>query len=286
MNWFILALISSMTLSLREFAVKRSPKAVSSAFMSWGINMFMFFIFLCMSLVYRNACMITPSYVKILIIAAIMDAMATLLYLSAIKHGSLSKTIPMLCFIPVVQLFVTPVLVHENLSLTGVLGVLIVVFGSYILNMESWDGLFSPIRSVFRDKSTRMMLAVALIWGVSSSFHKMGVKQTNALFWGVTEIGLISMILFPFAWWTDGKNFNVLNIRKTLWPAVFSSMTVLTYYAAINIGPVAYVSSVRRLGVLISMVLGIIILKEKAQNLSFVGGIIMIVGACVISLFG
>ena len=72
MNRFVLALISSITLSLREFAVKKAGKELSSVFMSW-----------------------------------------------AIKEGDMSKTIPMLCFIPVVQQFVTSVLVNENLSLTG-----------------------------------------------------------------------------------------------------------------------------------------------------------------------
>ncbi len=35
--------------------------------------------------------------VKILVLAAVLDAIATLLYLRAIKHENLSKTIPMLC---------------------------------------------------------------------------------------------------------------------------------------------------------------------------------------------
>ncbi|MCP3873656.1 MAG: DMT family transporter [Desulfobacteraceae bacterium] len=286
MNWFVLALISSITLSLREWIVKRSGKEISSALMSWGLNFFMFIIILCINIAFSNYHDITLSYAKILIMAAILDSLAALLYLSAIKNGELSKVIPMLCFIPVVQLFVTPILIHENLSLIGVLGVLVVVFGSYILNMESWDGIFSPIQSIFKDKSVMMMLAVACIWGVSSSFHKIGVKQTNALFWGVTEIGLITLFLFPFAFWSKKKQFSMSKLKKTIWPAVFSTMTVLSYYAAISCGPVAYVSSVRRLGVLFTMMIGVLILNEKTYRLSFIGGLIMILGACIISLFG
>ena len=197
----------------------------------------------------------------------------------------MSKIIPMLCFIPVVQLFVTPVLVHENLSLIGILGVLVVVFGSYILNMKTWDGFLSPVKSVFKDKSSLMMLAVACIWGVSSSFHKIGVNQTDALFWAVSEIGLISLFLFPFAFWLDKGNFSFSKLKNTFWPAIFSTLTVLSYYTAISLGPVAYVSSVRRLGVLFTMLIGIIVLKEKVKRLSFVGGIIMITGAGIIRLF-
>ena len=286
MNWFVLALISSITLSLREFAVKKAGKELSSVFMSWGLNFFMFLIILALNIAFLNYHTITISFVGILIIAAILDSLATVLYLWAIKTGDLSKTIPMLCFIPVVQLFVTPVLVHENLSLIGISGVLVVVFGSYILNIETWDGALSPVKSVFKDKSSMVMLAVACIWGVSSSFHKIGVNQTDALFWAVSEIGLISLFLFPFAIWSDKGNFSFSRLKKTLWPAFFSTFTVLSYYTAISLGPVAYVSSVRRLGVLFTMLIGVLILKEKIKSLGFAGGIIMITGAGIISLFG
>jgi drug/metabolite transporter (DMT)-like permease len=286
MNWFVLALISSITLSLREFAVKKAGKELSSVFMSWGLNFFMFLIILALNVIFLNYHTITISFVWVLMMAAILDSLATVLYLWAIKNGDLSKSIPMLCFIPVVQLFVTPVLIHENLSLIGISGVLVVVFGSYILNIETWDGFLSPVKSVFKDKSSLMMLAVACIWGVSSSFHKIGVKQTDALFWGMSEIGLITLFLFPFAMWSDKGKFSFSKTRKTLWPAIFSTFTVLSYYAAIGLGPVAYVSSVRRLGVLFSMLIGIMIFNEKTKRLSFAGGIIMITGAAIISLFG
>jgi len=286
MNWFVLALISSITLSLRDFAVKKAGRELSSAFMSWGMNFLIFLILLALNVVFLNYHTITLSFVWVLIIAAVLDSMATVLYLWAIKNGDLSKIIPMLCFIPVIQLFVTPVLIHENLSLIGMSGVMVVVFGSYVLNIETWDGFLSPVKRVFKDKSSMMMLAVACIWGVSSSFHKIGVKQTDALFWAVSEIGLISLFLFPFAVWSDKGNFSFSKIKHTLWPAIFSTLTVMSYYTAISFGPVAYVSSVRRLGVLFTMVIGIIVLKEKVKRLGFAGGIIMITGAGIISLFG
>ncbi len=286
MNWFVLALISSITLSLREFSVKKAGKKMPSAVMSWGLNFFMFLIILAINIIYKNYFTLTGSFLKVLILAAFLDALATILYLSAIKRGDLSKIIPMLCFIPVVQLFVTPILVNETLSVAGISGVMLVVCGSYLLNMESWENIFSPIKSVFNNKSTMMMLAVACIWGVSSSFHKIGVQQTNALFWGVTEIGLISLILLPFAIRTGSHNLSFSNFKQTIWPAIFSTLTVLTYYSAINLGPVAYISSVRRLGVLFSMVAGIVILKESMKGLGFAGGVVMIAGAAIISLFG
>ncbi len=286
MNWFVLTLISSITLTLREFSVKKAGRGLSSAYLSWGLNFFMFLMILGVTLLFSRAVPVTGAFLKILVLAAVLDAVATLLYLSAIKHGDLSKTIPMLCFIPVVQLFVTPVLVQENLSFPGMAGVLVVVAGSYILNIEKWEGIFSPIKGVVQNKSTLMMLATACIWGVSSSFHKIGIRQTNPLFWGACEIGLISLFLFPFAMKSEKSAFSLHKIRKTMWPAFFSTFAVLSYYMAINIGPVAYVSSIRRLAVLFSMGIGVVVLKEKARGIGLFGGIIMIMGSVIICLYG
>lgn len=286
MNWLALALISSITLSFRELFIKKNGKAVSPLFMSWGLNFFSFCIILLINIGCRNLHSVTPSFLIALFSATVLDSIATILYLYAIKTGDLSKTIPMLCFIPVVQLFVAPVLVQENLSLIGIIGVLIVVFGSYVLNLDRWDNLLSPIKVVFKEKSTMMMLGVALLWGISSSFHKIGVRQTDALFWGAAEIGLISLLLLPLVAWSGKKDFSVTNIKSVFWPAIFSTMAVLSYYTALGLGPVAYVSSVRRLGVLFSMIFGIILFRETIKPIGFIGGVIMITGAVIITLFG
>ena len=46
-------------------------------------------------------------------------------------------------------------------------------------------------------------------------------------------------------------------------------MASFCYYMTINLGPVAYVSSVRHLAVLFSMGIGVVILKEKARGPGF-----------------
>jgi uncharacterized membrane protein len=286
MNWFVFTLISSIALSLRELSAKKAGRSLSSAYMSWGINFFVFLLFLGLTLFSSRTEPVTGTFLKVLVLAAIMDSLAALLYLSAIKHGDLSKTIPMLCFIPVVQLFVTPALVHENLSLPGITGVLVVVAGSYILNIEKWEGIFSPIKSIAKNKSSLMMLTTACIWGVSSSFHKIGIQQTSPVFWGVCEIGLITLFLFPFAMRSETSPFALEKISKIMWPAAFSGLTVWSYYMAINMGPLAYVSSIRRLAVLFSMGIGVVILGEKARGTGLFGGIIMIIGSVIICLLG
>jgi drug/metabolite transporter (DMT)-like permease len=69
-------------------------------------------------------------------------------------------------------------------------------------------------------------------------------------------------------------------------PAIFSLATLISYYMAINTGPVAYVSAVRRLAVLFSMVTGVVLFREKTGWLGISGSIIMISGSAVICIWG
>ena len=286
MTWYSLALISSFFLSLRELAFKRWGRNLPTVYMSWGLNGFVFLILTAVNLALGNTHPITLEFSGILLAAALMDTTAALLYLEAIRRGELSRTVPMLCFIPVVQLFVTPALVQEQLSWVGIAGVLLVVLGSYLLNIRDRRDPTAPLRQILEPGPTRMMLMVALIWGISSSFHKMGVQRTDALFWGLCEMGLITLFLFPFAAQKKGDWYAWENLKQPLKPALFSTVAVLTYYLAINQGPVAYVSALRRLGVLFSMGLGIWFLKEATGRGNLMGGAMMVAGAVVICLFG
>lgn len=130
------------------------------------------------------------------------------------------------------------------------------------------------------------MMGVAFIWGVSSSFHKIGIRQTDSLYWGVCETGLICLLLFPFALAAEKRRISLKKLGKAFWPSFFSILTILSYYMAINLGPVAYVSSIRRLGVLFSMLLGSLFLGESTGRTGIAGGITMIAGAVIICLFG
>jgi uncharacterized membrane protein len=286
MDWFILSLISAIMLSLREFTTKRAGQNISALVINLGFSVFSFVIFFTVCIFTHTYYSVTPEFAVILLLAAIMDAAANIMYISSIKNGDLSKTVPMLCFIPVIQLFVTPVLIHENMSCIGIIGVFVVVSGSYLLHIKSKSGFFSPFKAVFRDRNAMMMLAAACIWGVSSSFHKMGIHKTDVLFWVVCEYGLISIFLLPFAYRTGKTEINLINIKKIFIPALFSSCAALSYFAGISLGPVAYVSSVRRLGVLFSMIVGLMFFREKLKVTGFIGGFIMIAGAVIISLFG
>jgi drug/metabolite transporter (DMT)-like permease len=94
-----------------------------------------------------------------------LNVVATILYMKAIQYEDLSKTIPMISFTPLFLLATSPLIVGEFPSGWGLVGVILIVIGAYTLNIHKHDhgDYLAPIKSIFEDKGTKLMLLVAFI---------------------------------------------------------------------------------------------------------------------------
>jgi len=196
------------------------------------------------------------------------------LYFSAIKVSPLSLSLPMLSFSPVLLLFTSRVMLGEELSGMGILGVFMVFTGSYILNISRIRaGFLEPIKAIFKERGSVYILIVVLIWSITANLDKIGVSSSSPVFWsfsmslGLGILGLLALKLrmsfnFPFLY---------LSLADTL--------STLFHMIAISLIPVPYVISIKRLSVLFSSLWGIIFLGESAN---LMGILFMILGGLII----
>jgi len=196
------------------------------------------------------------------------------LYFSAIKVSPLSLSLPMLSFSPVLLLFTSRVMLGEELSGMGILGVFMVFTGSYILNVSKIRaGLLEPIKAIFKERGSVYILIVVLIWSITANLDKIGVSSSSPIFWsfsmslGLGVLGLLALKLrisfnFPFLY---------LSLADTL--------STLFQMIAISLIPVPYMISIKRLSVLFSSLWGIIFLGESAN---LIGILFMILGGLII----
>jgi drug/metabolite transporter (DMT)-like permease len=204
----------------------------------------------------------------------LLNFFAFYLYFSAIKVSPLSLSLPMLSFSPVLLLFTSRVMLGEELSGMGILGVFMVFAGSYILNISKINaGLLEPIKAIFKERGSLYILIVVLIWSITANLDKVGVSSSSPIFWsfsmslGLGVLGLLVLKLrisfnFPFLY---------LSLADTL--------STLFQMIAISLIPVPYVISIKRLNVLFSSLWGIIFLGESAN---LIGILFMILGGLII----
>lgn len=227
-----------------------------------------------------------PFYLA-LIVGGSLNALSLILYMRAIRISELSVTIPMITFTPMFLLFTSPVMVGEYPSTTGVFGVLLIVFGSYMLNIKQRnEGFLVPFKALLKDPGPRLMLLVAFIWSFTSNIDKIGVQNSSPLFWSISITSFLVIVLFlPMLMYSNQSSRQILKQSKYLVPlGLFNALTLVTQMIAINFVFVAYVISIKRGSAILSVVWGYLFFNEKGLKERLIGVIIMVAGVFLITL--
>ncbi|MFZ8826729.1 MAG: DMT family transporter [Candidatus Caldipriscus sp.] len=204
----------------------------------------------------------------------LLNFFAFYLYFSAIKVSPLSLSLPMLSFSPVLLIFTSRVMLGEELSGMGILGVFMVFAGSYILNISKIRvGLLEPIKAIFKERGSVYILIVVLIWSITANLDKVGVSSSSPIFWSFSMslgLGVLGLLALKFR-----MSFNF----PFLYLSLADTLSTLFQMIAISLIPVPYVISIKRLSVLFSSLWGIVFLGESAN---LIGILFMILGGLII----
>jgi len=218
------------------------------------------------------------------------EVLAYYLYLKAIRISPFSMSVPYLSFTPVFTILTARVVLGESISSEGLLGILMVTVGAYVLNLErtAYHPL-APLKAIVKSPGSRHMLLVALIWSLTSTLGKKGVQLSDPLFFGVFYMLALSVPLTVIAGWRVKRNVASVNLkgRNALWLALAGLVTALAmiaHFHAIELVPVAYMISVKRTSLIFSVLFGGLIFRERHIRLRLFGTCIMLSGVAVIYL--
>jgi drug/metabolite transporter (DMT)-like permease len=219
-----------------------------------------------------------------------LEMSAMLLYMRAIRDHPLSLTLPYLAFTPVFVIVTGWLLLGERISPSGTLGILLVVTGAWLLNVQhaslrdsrSW---VAPLKAIFREPGSRMMLAVALLYSLTSTMGKgamqyMPPEQFGAFYFLL--LGISAVVLFA-----SGRPRILLHVwrrpRAVLAVSLLNAAMVYTHFLALELVEVAYMIAVKRTSLLFGMVYGAIFFGERRFALHALAGTLMLAGVFFIA---
>lgn len=217
--------------------------------------------------------------------AAPIDILASLLYVRALRISPLSVTVPFLSFTPGFLLFTAYLILGEQPGLLGVGGVLMIVAGSYVLNLSAKEkGFLYPFAMVLKEKGSSIMLIVAFLYSITSNFGKMGVTCSSPLFFAATYYTILSLIILPMTI----RNTPARSLFKPglLYIGICSSFMIIFHFTAIRLAYVSYMIAVKRTSLLFGILFGALFFKEKGFRERISGGLLMVSGIIVIALWG
>lgn len=223
-------------------------------------------------------------------VAVPLDTVALVLYIRAIQASPLSLTLPLLAVTPALLLIIPAALLGERLSPAGAAGVGLISAGCYALNIgEARRGLLEPLRALARERGARLMLAVAVIYGFTSTLGKIGVTAASPLLFGAAYFTAMCALVTPFALWRGRSALAAirgeLGVSRALLPGLVYGGMIVFHMLALSLAPVAYMIAVKRISLLIGVLYGRFLFGEERFRERLAGAALMLAGVLLIGLF-
>ncbi|GJQ64704.1 MAG: hypothetical protein SCALA702_37570 [Melioribacteraceae bacterium] len=264
---------------------KKASKDVDSFIISWFNNFIPTIVFT--PLIFFIDMNFPPEFFIGVAGSGLINVAATLLYMRAIALGEISSVMPMLSFTPIFLLVTGPIMTGEFPNETGLIGVILVVLGSYLLNIDlKKRSLFGPFKALMKNKGTRYMFIVSFIWSLSANFDKISVSATS-IWQHIVFVNLVIFVTLTIIVFVTGK-YKKEGIRKArknlLIVSLFTTGSFIFHMTALSLTYVAYVVSMKRMSGMFSVILGAVFFKEGNFRARLAGSFIMFAGVLTIVL--
>lgn len=261
-------------------------KKISINLSSTVINFYTYLILSIMCIpLYKNVDItaLTPSFLFYTLTAGFLCSIGTLCLIKAVSLGELSILGPINSYKSVVGLIAAFVFLKEIPDVFGILGMIMIIWGSYYIFESTQEG-FSP--KIFLRKDIQYRFLALILTGIEAAILKqiiiMSSVEVCLIFWGLTGLlwSFIMVLIFK-------KSIKITNTKITYNLIIIAFCLGLMQYSTnyifskINVG---YALALFQLSSLITVFLGYKMFKEKNITKKLVGTTIMIIGSCLIIL--
>lgn len=220
-----------------------------------------------------------------------LEITAMWLYIHAIQRYPLSLTVPYLAFTPVFVTLTGLLILDEAVDSLGFMGILLVVIGSWLLNLDdlpNWNprSLLAPFQAIFRNPGSRIMLLVATIYSITAAGGKKALDWLEPAHFGplyYSVVGGLALVLLI------SRRPAVVGVVKrhpvhSLVVAGLMAIMVVTHFFAISMVEAAYMIAVKRTSLLFGVLYGVYFFGEQHALRHIVSAGIMLAGVVLIAI--
>ncbi len=286
--WIPLSLVSAVANASYLFGLKRLIEPHGQDLIAGGIHLSAS-VLLLLTAVAVGLPALGPLFLPSVVATTALNAVATYLTLRAFRVTDLSIAVPMLSFTPAALLLTSPIFEGAVPPPLGVLGIALIVTGSYVLNLTArCRSPLEPLRALGRDPGVRAMLGVAMIYALTSQFDKVVVQQSDP-FIGSALVTLLIGAFFlaralaarrvrgssPVPWRDRGA---IVGLGALL------AVEVVSINAAFLFVTVPYAVALKRTSAVFSVFYGCVLAGESGLRQRAAGAGLMVLGAAVVIL--
>jgi uncharacterized membrane protein len=234
---------------------------------------------------------INTSAVIVLYIKSVLGAAAFLLVMYGIKNNELSSSLPLLVFTPALVAIVAFFFLGEAIETNGIFGMILLLIGTYFLQLEKNGSWLSPFLFVQKNKAQWYIIGAIVLFTITSVLDKTILKAYKLdpdAFLPIQQLFFTLNFLLIFLIKKQSFKTVGLNLKQTFWiilmVAVFAIIYRYSHILAIKSGSVALVLSVKRTSVFFAAIIGGTWFKEKNVLQRSIATAVMVAGVILIIL--
>ncbi len=289
MHWFSLALLTAFFAATEAALAKRflgdlRPLAMTACHQLSTLPFFIV-LFLCI-----DKPPLAADFWQTVAVLLPLNMAGTLSYLAALQCAPISLTMPFLSFTPIIVAGSAYLMLGETPSWPGLVGILGVGLGSWILNFSGRRPrtLLAPLQALAHARGIWLMLLAAVVFGFTAVLGKKLILQSSPLY-AVVVFFLIHNTLLGFGLLSVTRTPAAV-LKTHLLPGLLVGLAlmahVICHFHGIALAPAAYMMSIKRLSVLFAVLYGGWLFKEPDILFRLAGAALMSAGAAVITLAG
>jgi len=278
--WFLFALCCSLFNALQGAYGKKILNRIDPHLVTWAMVAYALPL-MGIALVIDGLPQVRPIFWPALAVTLAINLLAITLYLKAIKVSPLSLTIPFLAFTPIFLVLTGLLALGERPDAMGLVGIALIVVGVYVLNLDQLSkGLLTPFSRIAREPGSLLMLAVALLWGISATADKVALLNSSPIFFLFVFHLLYSLLYLPILRWkASGQRQQLFGESRALFFFAFlGAVAILAQMLATRMTLVSFVIAIKRAGMVFSILLGYLFFGERQVALRLTAAGLMIVG--------
>lgn len=288
--WFWLALASAVLGAVDIILSKKALQKVSAAVLSWSL-----FVMPIPLLIYLTFLEGIPTLNLFFFIGVFGSSLVFVLGKTIgsgiLKKNLISKILPLTSFGGVFTYIFGLIFLSESIRLIPLLGLISIIFGSYILNADqAREDFLKPFKLIFLKKESLVYLLAIMLGSATVILDKTALNNTaptSPIFTILFEQIIMSIMLGVYMIKRESKTW-VIEIRKNfgilfLNSIAFIAVGLLVFYAYTD-APVALVTGVKRLQIFFILLMSYLFFKDKPTKHVWIATVIMILGVLMIKL--
>ncbi len=304
----LFALVATFLTSFLPILNKRLLRDARPALVAWSINAASLPI-LAVGTVLLTQCSFTAHscrvqfpqidtiFVIALLASVVLNWAATLLSTRALERADASLVGPLLTFNPAFTLVVAWFLLGEVPGVHQTIGVIVVLLGAYLLEVEEVrTGFFAPMKVLFRRKGALLAIGASALWGTTTVLEKLSIDHMSPSSGPVVALFgtfLIVVLLTPGAFrgpkevspaQQSGWKGLRAHPRAIVLAVLIAGIAPLFGFTAIALGLVGYVTTLFKLSAVLTILWARWFLGEGQIRSRLLGASVMIVGSILVAM--